>query len=215
MFTWICPKCGMEVPPSYSECPNCAADEKEAAAEQKAAAPAVPAPVASAPARPPANAVSVPWWFLVVLFAIAFVGVGYGVVTWQQHRQQPAPAAAAQPAPIQAVPAGPVLQTDPLFKNVEITGLRLTEDPEKKVYIQFLLVNHSETDLGDLAGNVRLTRSAGKADEQPVGTFAFKTKLGPYESKDLKEPLETKLRVYELPDWQFLRAEISPENGKK
>src|ERR1051326_2885448 len=24
MFTWICPKCGREVPPAYNECPDCA-----------------------------------------------------------------------------------------------------------------------------------------------------------------------------------------------
>jgi len=41
MFTWICPKCGTEVPPSYNDCPNCAAREK--------AAPAAPAPVYAAP----------------------------------------------------------------------------------------------------------------------------------------------------------------------
>jgi hypothetical protein len=33
--------------------------------------------------------------------------------------------------------------------------------------------------------------------------------LGPWESKDVKAPLETALRVYELPDWQFLRAGIT------
>ena len=25
MFTWICPQCGREVPPAYTECPDCAA----------------------------------------------------------------------------------------------------------------------------------------------------------------------------------------------
>ena len=48
-----------------------------------------------------------------------------------------------------------------------------------------------------------------KGDQQPVGTFSFKIPLlGPYESKELKAPVDTKLRVYELPDWQFLRADF-------
>ena len=39
MFTWICPKCGREVPPQYSECPDC-----EKAEQATAAAPGQPAP---------------------------------------------------------------------------------------------------------------------------------------------------------------------------
>ena len=44
MFTWICPQCGKEVPPAYTDCPNCA--EKAAQAAQQAA---------QAPAPPPAQ----------------------------------------------------------------------------------------------------------------------------------------------------------------
>lgn len=48
MFTWICPQCGSEVPPSYSECPTCA--ERQAAQQAKAGAPAgVPPPPHAAP----------------------------------------------------------------------------------------------------------------------------------------------------------------------
>ncbi|MCC6587956.1 MAG: hypothetical protein IT168_14775 [Bryobacterales bacterium] len=54
MFTWICPQCGSEVPPSYSECPTCA--ERQAAQQAKAGAPPPPhaAPTSTyAPAPPP------------------------------------------------------------------------------------------------------------------------------------------------------------------
>jgi len=47
MFTWICPRCGREVPPSYDECPDCAK-----AAQPAAAAPQPPASTAPAPAAP-------------------------------------------------------------------------------------------------------------------------------------------------------------------
>ena len=46
MFTWICPKCGGEVPPSYSECPRCA----EAAGRRTAPPPVVASPP---PVQPP------------------------------------------------------------------------------------------------------------------------------------------------------------------
>lgn len=49
MFTWICPKCGAEVPPAYSECPNC----QPVAAAPPPAPPPAPAPARTAPAAPP------------------------------------------------------------------------------------------------------------------------------------------------------------------
>ena len=47
MFTWICPKCGTEVPPSYNDCPTCEAREKAASAPAPIAQ--VPVPVIQAP----------------------------------------------------------------------------------------------------------------------------------------------------------------------
>ena len=37
MFTWICPQCGREVPPAYTECPDCA--RKTATAPKQPVAP--------------------------------------------------------------------------------------------------------------------------------------------------------------------------------
>ncbi len=51
MFTWICPQCGREVPPAYSECPGCAA---KAAAAGAAAPPQPPQlPPTAQPYYPP------------------------------------------------------------------------------------------------------------------------------------------------------------------
>src|ERR1039458_6961087 len=52
MFTWICPQCGREVPPSYNDCPDCAAKTAAAAPPLPAAAP--PPPLESAPPPPAA-----------------------------------------------------------------------------------------------------------------------------------------------------------------
>lgn len=51
MFTWICPKCGTEVPPAHSECPNCAIQQQSAAGVPVSAPPPIPA--APPPALPP------------------------------------------------------------------------------------------------------------------------------------------------------------------
>ncbi len=60
MFTWICPQCGREVPPAYTECPDCnrktaeeAAPPQPAVTQAGTAAPAVPPAPAPAPAFAP------------------------------------------------------------------------------------------------------------------------------------------------------------------
>jgi hypothetical protein len=124
-------------------------------------------------------------------------------------RQPGKEASTTAAAPLEApTSASPAVQPLAEFKNIELTGLRLTEDAKQKATVQCIVVNHSGADLGEISARVDLKAVTSK-DQEPVGSFVFKTSLGPYESKDLKAPLTTKLRVYELPDWQFLRAEIT------
>jgi hypothetical protein len=55
MFTWICPKCGREVPPAYTECPDCtkAAQTPAQAPVTSSAAPPEYVPPPYTPAQPP------------------------------------------------------------------------------------------------------------------------------------------------------------------
>ncbi len=42
-----------------------------------------------------------------------------------------------------------------------------------------------------------------KSEEESAGHFSFKVpSLGPFESKEATAPVTTKLKAYELPDWQ-------------
>jgi hypothetical protein len=217
MFTWICPKCGKEVPPSYAECPNCAVRQEPAetaaalAPQQPSVAGPPEAPAAVPPAAAPAAAhrpggVSIPGWLLSVMIAAVLIIVGVVFIMLKDSgRPVVAPLAPALEAP--AAPAA-ASDTDPAFRNVELTGLRITEDAKQKPFVQAVVVNHSAADLGDLSAKVSL-KAVARQSQELVGTFAFKVSLGPYESKEIKAPLSTKLRVYELPDWQFLRAEAT------
>jgi hypothetical protein len=169
------------------------------------------APAALPPVAAPAGAhrqggVSIPGWMLSALIAAALIIVGVVIVLLKDSGRS----AAAPPATAIETPAAPAAasDTDPVFRNVELTGLRLTEDAKQKPFVQVVVVNHSGADLGEISAKVRLSAAARQAQE-PVGTFAFKVSLGPYESKEVKAPFSTKLRVYELPDWQFLRAEVA------
>ena len=75
--------------------------------------------------------------------------------------------------------------------------------------VRFVAVNHSEADLGDLELAIRLRTTAAKPDDPPVAEFQAKVpSLGPLEIRDISTKVTTKLRIYELPDWQFMRAEF-------
>jgi hypothetical protein len=120
-----------------------------------------------------------------------------------------ASAAASQKTATQN-PASSSSQTgsNPLQKYVEVVGLRMVTENQKPV-VKFVVVNHSGTEIDDLAANVTLVAGTSKSDEDSVGSFSFKVPmLGPNDVKDLTVPLNTKLKMYELPDWQNTTAEI-------
>jgi hypothetical protein len=146
---------------------------------------------------------------LSLLFAAVLIIIGLTVILLRNaSRTAPAAPPTSSAASFERpAPAG-ASDSNPVFRNVELTGLRLVEDAKHKAFVQVLVVNHSAADLGEVAANVNL-RAGTKQTDEPVGTFAFKASLGPYEAKEIKAQVETKLRVYELPDWQFLRAEIA------
>jgi hypothetical protein len=98
--------------------------------------------------------------------------------------------------------------TNPLQKYVEVVGLRMINE-DKKPVAKFVVVNHSSTEIDGLAANVTLWASTSRSEEDSVGSFSFKiAEIGPNESKDMTEPLKTKFKIYELPDWQNTTAEI-------
>lgn len=98
---------------------------------------------------------------------------------------------------------------NPLTKYLEVVGFRLAEEAPGKLKVTFGVVNHSQADMGDLVLKVRLTTTAAKPDDPPVTEFEAKVpSLGPQEMKDVTASAPTKLRIYELPDWQFLRGQF-------
>jgi hypothetical protein len=239
MFTWICPQCGREVPPSYTDCPDCAAKGKTPPAPPPAQPPAPsapppqptyqaappayqpappqpqyqPAPPAYQPAPqqqqyyyPPPRA-GLPTWLMSIVFTLAFGGIVLGAYYAVEYFKKDSSAAAHSGAVEVEKPVAASSTADakgsPLRKQIEVVGLRLTQNNAKKTEVRFLVVNHSGAEIQDLAVNANLQARTSKRDEEPVGTFSFKvSSLGPYESKEMSSVVNTKLKVYELPDWQ-------------
>ena len=216
MFTWVCSKCGGEVPPSYSECPNCAGSppaENETWQPAPAQRPAEPGAGVSKPPGAQRRGSNLPAWLLTILSAAAVVLLGAGsFVAYQHFSGVPGTLLSGRPGTSGArngvTSATPGAQV--LLEYLEVTGLRLVEDKSKKSEVVFLVVNHSTAPLTDLSGTVTLRPSTAKRGDEIVGIFAFEhVSLGPLESRELRAPLKTTLRPYELPDWEFLRTEIS------
>ena len=222
MFTWICPKCGTEVPPSYNDCPNCAAREKAASAPP--AEPIVQAPVMQAPvaftqaplmgtapvetalpmasyAYPPQTpAGGLPSWLIAVLSIAGVAAIGYGVILFT--RSQNGVAAETAAVTETARPSG---DPSPVAKFVEVVGFRIVES-KQQVQLKFIIVNHSAGEIAPFDLELQVRAKNAKTDE---ALFTVKTPVSgvlPYEAKDMTIPVKTSLRAYELPDWQFITA---------
>lgn len=117
----------------------------------------------------------------------------------------PAPAAAPKAAPATgaATPSG-----NPVAKYIELVGFRMEEKGPGKLNIRFGVVNHSDADVGELTLTVNMRTTAAQAGSAPLFTFPAKVNLGPSELKEVQVEVPTKMRVYELPDWQFLRSDF-------
>jgi len=110
-------------------------------------------------------------------------------------------------APQEKTPAAK--SSNPLAKYLEVVGFRVSEKSAGHLQVQFAVVNHSEAEVGDLKMEVSLRTTAAKPGDPPLVTFPAKvSSLGPAELKQVTADVPTSLRAYELPDWQFLKADF-------
>jgi hypothetical protein len=128
-------------------------------------------------------------------------------VYWLAHNwggNHGAASAAGETTPVKA-PA----KVNALQKYVEVSGIRFVESPKHEVEARFVIINHSDADISGLTGTVNIWGRTAKSEEEAAGNFAFQVPaIGPNESKELTAPLRTKLKVYELPDWQNVSADV-------
>ena len=104
---------------------------------------------------------------------------------------------------------------NPAAKYVEVAGVRIKEKTPGKLEVTFGVINHSEADLGDLAMNVNVRTTTAKPGDEALCSFNAKVAgLGPGEMKEVTVTAPSKLRVYELPDWQFLKTDFQITDPK-
>lgn len=173
--------------------------------------PVAPAAAAPAPQQPtyviPPPKQGVPSWVVVLLVAAVLIGAGWAGITFLRPSGQST--ADAKSETKMGAPGEATKQAHPFAKHLEITGLRVLETPKQKLQIQMIVVNHSSADLPDINLEVRLRSTKSDPDAEPISTFKVRLpSLGGNESKEVKAEAATKLRAYEFPDWQFLKADF-------
>lgn len=117
----------------------------------------------------------------------------------------------AQPA---AAAATANESANPFQKYVEVVGIRLVTQQGKPT-ARVVVVNHSSAEINGLEANVTLWASTKRSEEDSIGTFKIKVaSLAANGSAEASAPLATKLKPYELPDWQNLNAEMQITSPK-
>lgn len=145
---------------------------------------------------------SMPPWLAAILVIVVLGGGFYALYKYVGSRNaKNTPASASLETPGTAAIAG-----HPFRKHIEITALRLIESGQKTM-LRFTAVNHSAADLPGVVLRVTLTTTADAAGDPPLAVFDAKVgDLAAYGTKDLEVEIKTGKRVYELPDWQFLKT---------
>jgi hypothetical protein len=140
---------------------------------------------------------------LAILFTAAFGGV-LGGAYWLFGSHTSSSSQAASDTSLQVPVTPPGGKANPYQKFIEISGIRFAQDPKdkNKSIVKFVITNHADDDISGLSGTVAVLSRADKSG-QVLGGFTFTTSLAGQEAKDLTTPLTTKLKPYELPDWQF------------
>ncbi len=177
-------------------------------------APPISRPSRELPSRPVASKEkaagsrsALPTWLLTLLSCFAILGLGsaiyFGVVYYRNGKQATSTG---------LDPAANVARTklaSPLSKFVEVVGIRLVQDSRRKPQARFVVINHSLNSLDEMTATVTLWASTTRSEEDSIGNFTFKVPSLPGNgSKEMTAPLSTKLKFYELPDWQNATPEV-------
>lgn len=236
MFTWICPQCGGEVPPSMDACPRCA--PRPAQPVRTAAPESIPvaawAPAAPAPAPEPVLASApAPLPYQTPLTTQQVPSVGYAY-------PEPAPKAPVNPVLVVVAVAAGLLGAGYLAFHF-LPSSKLDEATTSERSEKTKMVDATGANVNPLSKHIEVTGfriredknqrvtvqmvivNHGAADiaglEMQVGLYAkgdlvveFPVKvknLGPFEVAQGTGQATTKLRAYEFPDWQFLTPKVT------
>ena len=151
------------------------------------------------------------WPISLLVATILILGAGSLLQYVMQDRGDTKAATVAVPA--QTIKAAPALHTrvveeHPAARSVEVAGVRIVTGPNKKPQLQYVVVNHSASEIMGL--NIHLTvRSEEEAGDAPLCTASsIVASLGPNQSKEIHADVNLSVTPSAMPDWHSLRTEV-------
>ncbi len=164
--------------------------------------------------RPAGRRASAPTWMLSVLAAIVLLlGVGtlfqYVSVNRGAKAASVAPEPTRTPAPA-AVPAPPihVAVEHPAARFVEVAGVRVVTAPNRKAQLQYIVINHSASELTGLNIHIALHSADAPTGAPLIRVSSIVPSIEANQSKEIRTDLDAGLNAASIPDWPSLRAEI-------
>ena len=147
-----------------------------------------------------------------LLVAVVLIGGGAGALYLFKNGGLSSRAAGGNGTRLETPEEAAKAARNPYARYIEVTGIRISENPKKQLEVKVAVVNHSLAALPDLTVNVKLRSTRAAPGEPPIASFKVTVpSMAPLETRDVKTVTSTSLRAYELPDWQFLTADFTVE----
>jgi hypothetical protein len=143
---------------------------------------------------------------------VAIIVILGAVALFQNATQDRAAMADSSAAPVQTTKAAPaplrVVQEHPAARSVEVAGIRLVTGPNRKPQLEYIVINHSSSELTGL--NIRIAvRSVEALEDAPLFSVSnVVASLGPNQSKEVRAEVDSSIQPSSIPDWQSLRTEV-------
>lgn len=155
---------------------------------------------------------ALPAW-LAALLTLVVLGGGLFLLYRYLSGGRGAPEAVKQTAPFEQPQAQ--ASAHPFAKYIEVTGIRMLEGPDKRLKVRFVVVNHAPAELSRFRLRISLETANAAPGEAVIAVVdALPGTIPPHGVKDMEAPLVTPLKVYELPDWQFVRTRVEIIDAK-
>lgn len=154
--------------------------------------------------------IGLPTWITSLVIATSLFLVVAVMLQYLQTNREARAAVAPAPSPAAAVvPTAPTFEQHPFARFVEVAGLRVVPDLNHRSQVQYIVVNHSASQLTSMTIRIAVRSSTDPVGAPPLFTVsAVVPSLGPHQSKEIRTDLDSQLRSSAIPDWEYLRTDV-------